>query len=539
MTEPNTSERYDYIVIGAGSSGCVVANRLSADPRKRVLLLEAGPEDRNPWIHVPVGYFRTMFDSRISWGYETEPVPGSANRRIPWPRGKVLGGCSAINGLVYARGQQQDFDHWRQLGNTGWGFDDVLPYFIRAEKQPGMGGDYHGANGPLGVSAAPRTALCDAFIEAAVQAGIPRNPDYNGAEQEGIGYFQLTTDRGIRSSTARCYLKPVRSRTNLNVRTNALATRIEFSRRAATRVTYRLGNGPHQERQATASGEIILCGGAVNSPQLLMLSGVGAGADLREHGIDVVQDLPGVGANLQDHYQARSVYECTRPLTVNDEVRNPLRKVAVGLQWLLTRDGPLTVGAGQVGAFVRTRPELASPDIQFHFIRFSAEGLGKGLHRFSGFTVSVCQLRPESRGQITLRTADPRDKPLIQPNYLDTRSDRDTMVAGVKMTRKILSKPAMATLVKREVEPGPRCRSDEELLTYVREAGNTIFHPSGTCKMGNDPMAVVDERLRVRGVERLRVADASVMPTVVSANTNASCIMIGEKLSEMVAADAS
>ena len=524
----------DFIVVGGGSAGCALAARLSEDPGNRVLLLEAGPRDRNPWIHVPVGYYRTMFDPRIGWGYETDPIPHCGERSITWPRGKVLGGSSAINGLVYIRGQREDFDHWRQLGNQGWAFDDVLPYFTRAEDQTTHVGAYHGRGGPLGISDTHRHPLCDAYIQAAQQAGIPANEDFNGAEQEGVGYFQLTVRNGLRCSSAVAYLKPARHRANLRVETGAHAMAVVFEAGRAAAVRYRQGG---QQRETRCDAEVILCGGAINSPQLLQLSGIGAGGLLSEHGVSVVHDLPGVGESLQDHYQTRSVYECTRPMTVNDEVRSPLRKVAAGIKWLATRTGPLSVGAGHVGLFARTREELASPDVQFHFIRFSAVGPGQGLHPFSGFTVSVCQLRPESRGSIRIASADPFTAPSIQPNYLATEGDRQTMLDGLALSRRIAAQPAMQPLIKREVFPGPELDSPQALAGYIRDTGYTIFHPSGTCRMGSDAMSVVDDRLRVRGVQGLRVADASVMPTVVSGNTNAACIMIGEKLSDMIRED--
>ena len=528
------SERYDFIVVGAGSAGCVLANRLSADPSVKVLLLEAGPRDRSPWIHIPVGYYKSIANPAIGWGYETDPVPGINGRRISWPRGKVLGGSSSINGLIYIRGQAEDFDHWRQLGNGGWDWDSVKPYFMRAEGQERGADEFHGADGPLGVSDVHRNEICDAYIEAAREAGIPYNADFNGARQEGVGYFQLTTRRGLRSSTAVSYLKPARKRPNLRIETGALATKINFDGQRATGISYRQ-NG--ETRTAEVARELVLSGGAINSPQLLELSGLGPASVLREHGIEVVADLPGVGADLQDHYQARHIYECTRPLSVNDEVRSPIHKLVAAVRWALFRTGPLAIGAGHVGLFARTRAEVESPDVQFHFIRFSADGPGGKLHDFSGITVSVCQLRPESRGTIHIRSADPREPPSIQPNYLDTQGDRDTMLAGMRLARKIVEIPAMKSYVRREVLPGPEVNSDEEMLEYVRDYGSTIFHPTSTCRMGQDGMAVVDERLRVRGVDALRVADASVMPSVVSGNTNATCVMIGEKAADMILKD--
>lgn len=528
-------DSYDYIVVGAGSAGCVIANRLSADPAARVLLLEAGPRDSSPWIHIPVGYYKSIANPAIGWGYETDPVPGSNGRRISWPRGRVLGGSSSINGLVYIRGQAEDFDHWRQLGNSGWDWDSVKPYFIRAEGRERGADEFHGADGPLGVSDVHRDELCDAYIEAAREAGVPYNADFNGARQEGVGYFQLTTRNGRRSSTAVAYLKPARKRANLRVETGALATKIVFEGRRAAGITYRQ-NG--EMRTARAGRELILSGGAINSPQLLQLSGIGPAPLLREHGIEVVADLAGVGADLQDHYQIRNIYECTRPITVNDEVRSPLHKAAAALRWALFRTGPLSIGAGHVGLFARTRAELETPDVQFHFIRFSADGPGGKLDDFPGFTVSVCQLRPESRGTIHIRSAEAQEPPSIQPNYLDSRGDQETMLAGMRLARQIIEIPAMKSYVRREVLPGPDVNSDKEMLEYIRDYGSTIFHPTSTCRMGPDEMAVVDERLRVRGIDGLRVADASIMPRVVSGNTNATCVMIGEKASEMVIQDA-
>ncbi|MDX1434987.1 MAG: GMC family oxidoreductase N-terminal domain-containing protein, partial [Gammaproteobacteria bacterium] len=408
------------------------------------------------------------------------------------------------------------------------------PYFIKAEDQQRGADAYHGVGGPLGISDVHRDELCDAYIAAAEQAGIPRNADFNGACQEGAGYFQLTVRRGLRASSAASYLRPARRRPNLRVVTEALATRIRFDGRRAVGVDYRRGG---KSCSANARGEVVVCGGAINSPQLLQLSGVGPAAELRALGIEVVADMPGVGANLQDHYQARNVYECTRPLTVNDEVRSPWLKLRAALRYALTRSGPLAIGAGHVGVFARTRPELETPDVQFHFIRFSADRAGARLHDFSGFTASVCQLRPESRGRIIVRSARPEDRPSIQPGYLASELDRETMVAGMRLARTIIDQPAIRDYIRREVLPGPEIRTDEEMLDYIRAYGTTIFHPAGTCKMGRDAGAVVDERLRLRGFSAVRVADASIMPTVVSGNTNAACIMIGEKAADMICED--
>lgn len=527
---------FDFVVVGAGSAGCVLANRLSENPRHRVLVLEAGPVDTNPWIHIPIGYYRTMYDPRISWGYETEPVPGAADRRLSWPRGKVLGGCSSINGLVYARGQREDFDHWRQLGNLGWSYDDVLPYFRKAEgtSEQALDTRFHGQDGPLGVTKASTHELCDAYIAAAAQAGIPTNDDYNGPMQEGAGYFQVTARNGWRSSSATAYLKPVRKRPNLKIQTNSLVRRLLLEGKRVVGVEIL-----RDERVETikVTGDVVLSAGAINSPQLLQLSGIGPGALLREHGIDVLHDLPDVGENLQDHYTCRSTYQCSQPITVNDEVATWPGKVKVALRWLRDRGGPMSLSAGQVGVFARTRPECETPDVQFHFLRFSAKQRGRQLDRHSGFTVTVCQLRPESRGHIRIASAAPEAKPLIQPNYLESRADQETMVAGIRLVRRVSQQPAIASYIREESMPGPDIVSDDDILDYVRNNGSTIFHPTSTCRMGVDGNAVVDPRLRLCGLDGLRIADASIMPTVVSANTNAACIMIGEKCADLILED--
>lgn len=530
-------EEFDFIVVGGGSAGCVVANRLSADPRHRVLLLEAGPEDRNFWIHLPVGYAKNIY-SPLSWGFKTEPDPGIDGRSLIWPRGKVLGGSSSLNGLVYIRGQREDFDLWRQLGNTGWGFDDVLPYFRRAEGNERGADELHGGDGPLHVANARfRHLHCAAFVEAAAAAGIRRNDDFNGAEQDGVGFYQLTVRNGWRVSAAAAYLTPVRGRANLRVETEALATRVLLDGRRATGVAY-LKDGV--ETRVQARGEVVLCGGAINSPHLLQLSGIGPGALLRSHGITPVHDLPGVGECLQDHYQARLVYKCVEAISFNNLSRSWVQKLRAGIEWALFKSGPLTVGAGVVGMFVRTRPELATPDVQYHVIPFSADRPGEAFHDFPGFTVSACQLRPESRGTVRLKSPDPTAHPAIVPNYLSTRTDQEAVVAGLRIGRKIMEMPQIRRHVVEEFLPGPAAASDADLLAFARAKGATIFHPTSTCRMGpdGDAMAVTDPSLRVRGIERLRVADASVMPTVVSGNTNAACIMIGEKLSDLVLADA-
>ena len=530
------AEEFDYVIVGAGSAGCVLANRLSASGRHSVLLLEAGPEDTNLWIHVPLGYGKLFKDKTVNWMYQTEPEPGLNGRSIFQPRGKVLGGSSSINGLVYIRGQREDFERWRQRGNAGWGYDDVLPYFRKAEDQQRGADAFHGTGGPLTVSNPRQTdPLCAAFIRAAGEIGIPANPDFNGAGQEGAGYFQTTTRRGRRASTAVCYLRPARHRRNLEIRTSAPAQRILFEGRRAVAVRYRHAG---TLRTARARCEILVSGGAYNSPQLLQLSGVGPADLLARHGIDVVLDAAGVGHDLQDHLQVRMVMRCSKPVTINDAINHPVRRVLTGLRYAAFRTGPLTVAAGYAGAFFKTDPRLATPDIQVHFIPFSADKMGEKLHAFSGFTASVCQLRPESRGSLRIKSADASVPPEIRINYLATETDRTVNVEGLKILRRVLHAPALGPYVAAEVEPGAAIATDAALLAYCRQYGSTIYHPTSTCRMGSDALAVVDQRLRVRGIEGLRVVDGSVMPDVVSGNTNAAIIMIAERASDMILEDA-
>lgn len=534
MAKP--AEMFDYIIVGAGSAGCVLANRLTASGRHRVLLLEAGGRDRNIWIHIPLGYGKLFDDAKVNWLYASEPEPELNNRRIIQPRGKVLGGSSSINGLLYVRGQHEDFDHWRQLGNLGWGFADVLPYFKRAEDQQRGADEFHGAGGPLAVSNVSEPhPLCEAFIAAAEHAGHPRNDDFNGAAQEGAGYFQLTTKNGRRWSTAVGYLRAAARRPNLEVATGALATRILFDGRRAVGVEYRRGE---TTTSARANAEVILAGGAFNSPQLLQLSGIGPADLLRAHGIAVIADLPGVGAHLQDHLQVRMLYRCTEPITMNDVINNWRHRMGAGLRYILSRKGLLTIGAGYAGAFLRTRPELETPDVQIHFLIFSADSAGAGLHKFPGFMTSVCQLRPESRGFVRIKSRDPAQAPAIQPHYLSSRVDRDTVVAGLKLMRSIMAKPAMRRYIAEERAPGDACASDADLLAFARATGTTVYHPTSTCRMGADANAVVDARLRARGIDALRVVDGSIMPSLVSGNTNAAVVTIAEKGADMILEDA-
>jgi choline dehydrogenase len=534
---PTTEAReFDYVIVGAGSAGCVLANRLSADGKNSVLLLEAGPKDTNIWIHVPLGYGKLFKEKTVNWMYQTEPEPELGGRQVFQPRGKVLGGSSSINGLLYVRGQHEDYDRWRQRGNSGWGYDDVLPYFKKAENQQRGGDKYHGVGGPLPVSDLGHPdPLSAAFIEAAAETGLPVNPDFNGATQEGAGFFQTTTQRGRRASTAYSYLRPASNRSNLHVETSALAQRILFEGRRARAVEYRQGG---VLRTASARKEILVSGGAYNSPQLLQLSGVGPAELLKQHGIDVVLDAPGVGNDLQDHLQVRLVMHCAQRITLNDILNHPVRRILAGARYAAFRKGPLTIAAGTSGAFFKTNPRLASPDVQIHFLPFSTDKMGEKLHSFSGFSASVCQLRPESRGSLRIKSADPAAPPEIRINYLATETDRTAFVEGIKILRRILAAPALKPYVVGEVEPGPKVTSDEDILNFCRQRGSTVYHPTSTCRMGNDPLAVVDQRLRVRGIEGLRVVDASVMPDLMSGNTNAPTIMIAEKASDMILEDA-
>jgi choline dehydrogenase len=532
MSGSGTTLEADFVVVGAGSAGCVMAARLSEDPQTSVILLEAGGEDKNLWIHIPLGYGKTFADKRVNWMFQTEPDPGANNRSIYWPRGKVLGGSSSINGMVYIRGQHEDFDHWRQLGNPGWSAADVLPYFRRAEHQTRGSDNWHGTDGPLSVSdASYNHPICDAFVEAAADLGFPRNKDFNGESQEGVGYQQTTTRRGRRCSTAVGYLHPAMKRPNLRVITRALTERVLFEGKRAVGIAFRENGVPKTVR---ARREVILSGGAIGSPHILLLSGVGPAAHLAEKGVEVVHDLPGVGQCLQDHYSAAVKLRCKEKITFNDVMMNPLKQLAVGMRYLMFRDGPLTMAAGPCALFARTRPELATPDVKISISPFSADNPAAGLHKFSGFTVIVYQLRPDSRGEIRLKSLDAAASPSIVPRYLSDPNDQRTVVDGLKLIRRILASPHFERFLESEFRPGPDVRTDEELLNFARQFGSTVFHPTSTCRMGNDPMAVVDPELRVHGIEGLRVVDASIMPTVASGNTNAATIMIGEKAVDMI-----
>ena len=538
----------DYIIVGAGSAGCVLANRLTADGKSKVLLLEAGGDDRptknpsqffsNMMIHIPVGYSQTLKDPKVNWLYETDPDPNTGGRTHVWPRGKVLGGSSSINGLLYIRGQDADYDNWRQLGCEGWSWDDVLPYFLRSQHQERDAGALHGKGGPLNVSDVTTThTVSDAVVDACEQAGIPRRADLNGGDQEGVSYYQLTVKNGQRCSAAVAYLHPVMGRANLRVETNALASKVLFDGKRAVGVEF-TQNGV--KRTAKAKAEVILSGGAVNSPQLLQLSGVGPGDLLRQHGIPVVADLPGVGENLQDHYVMSQQYRLKADvISVNELTRGP-RFVGEAMKFLFQRKGLLTLSAAHIAVFCKSRPDLAHPDIQYHILpaTMNFEKLANEqkmeLEGQPGLTIAPCQLRPESRGHIRIKSADPTVYPGIFANYLADSLDQEVAVASLKIGRKIAEQPALAKYVEHEMMPGPDFQTDEALLEYARGAGTTIYHPVGTCQMGTGPQAVVDAQLRVHGIEGLRVVDASIMPRLVSGNTNAPTIMIAEKASDMI-----
>jgi len=513
--------RPDYIVIGAGTAGCVLANRLSASGRHNVLLLEAGPRDRSIWIHIPIGYGKTMFHPVYNWGFYTDPEPAMNGRRIYWPRGRGLGGSSSINGLIYVRGQPEDYDRWAALGNRGWGWNDVLPYFERSQ---------------TAISEIPaKHELVDAFIRGAGELGIPASDDFNNGRQEGVGYYRLFTKKGFRSSSATAYLRPAEKRANLRIETDAHVTRILFHGNRAIGVKYRQHG---VEKEARAAREVILSAGALQSPQLLQVSGVGPGALLQSFAIPVVRDVPGVGENLQDHLQLRVIYKCTKPITTNDDLASLWRRMKIGAQWVFARSGPLAIGINQGALFTKVLPESTTPDVQFHFATLSADLAGAKPHPWPGFTMSVCQLRPESRGKVLIRSTDAYEAPSMQPNYLSADLDRRCAIAAIRLARAIAATQSMKPYVADEYRPGPEARTDDELLEFARNFGATIFHPSGTCKMGNDAMAVVDDHLRVRGIEGLRVVDCSIMPALVSGNTHAPVVMIAEKASDLIVREA-
>ncbi len=527
---------YDVVIVGAGSAGCVLANRLSARPDLRVLLLEAGPADRNPWLKIPAGISRVFVHPTLNWGYRTEPEPHLGGRRIYWPRGKTLGGSSAINGMAYVRGHPSDYDGWRQLGATGWSWDEVLPYFKRSERNARFGGISHGVDGELTVSD-PRIhhPAAVAFVEAARAAGVPEIDDFNDGRQLGAGFLQFTIRDGVRASTAAAFLHPILRRPNLRVETEALAERVLFEGRRAVGVVYRQGGRSHQVH----AREVILAAGAINSPHLLMLSGVGPGEHLRETGVEVTADLPGVGENLHDHLYVHLRARVSREFSINHRIRGWALLPEL-VDYALRRRGLLTLGASQACAFVRSGEHVDNPDLQINFRPMSTAFTPAGRlvsDPVPGVTASVCHLRPQSRGRIRLASPDPAAAPLMTANYLAEVADREAMLAGVRWIRRIFAQSPLARHVAAEIEPGGAVASSHDLLAFVRDQAQSMYHPVGSCRMGADALAVTDSSLRVRGLEGLRVADASVMPQITSGNTNAPAIMIAEKAADLLAAD--
>jgi choline dehydrogenase len=524
---------YQYVIVGAGSAGCVLANRLSEDPNVQVLFLEAGGKDWHPFIHMPAGLAKIIGVKNINWSYETEPEPNMNNRRMYWPRGKVLGGSSSINAMCYTRGQREDYDQWAELGNAGWSYQDVLPYFKKAENCERGASEYHGVGGPLNVQdLIYHNVLSERFIEAAVSVGYPKNDDFSGAKQEGIGFYQVTQKNGKRCSTAVGYLKPVLDRPNLTVITGALAHRVLFKGNRAVGVIY---SQKGRISKAPAEKEVILSGGAVNSPQVLMLSGVGPAEHLQEKGITVVQHLPGVGQNLQDHLDACTLYECTQPITY-DTIRH-VHEVIVGINYYLFGKGPGTSNVAEAGGFIRS--PLAKdhrPDVQLHFLPALLDDHGRNRMKENGMTIHTCDLRPDSRGELLLRSPNPSEHPIIRANYLSAEKDVAIMIECVKIAREIFNAKPFSEFLGKEIFPGAQARTDAEILAFIRQKAETIYHPVSTCKMGtdNDEMAVVDNELKVRGVENLRVVDASIMPTLLSGNTNAPTVMIAEKAADLI-----
>jgi len=528
---------YDYIVVGAGTAGCLLANRLSADPKNRVLLLEAGGNDRYIWFHIPVGYLFLIGNPRADWLFKTAPSPGLNGRSLMYPRGKVLGGCSAINGMIYMRGQAADYDQWAQMGLKGWGWDDVMPYFLRHEDHIGGRTAMHGAGGEWRVEP-PRVQweILDTFRDAAAEFGIPKTDDFNLGNNEGSSYFQVNQKKGLRWSAARGFLDPIRGRKNLTILTGAEATRITFDGKRASGLSFRHGGAIHT---ASARQRVVLAAGAVASPKLLMLSGIGDGGKLAKFGISPIADRPGVGANLQDHLQLRPIYKVEGVRTLNMDYANLLKRAWMGVEFALFRKGPLTMAPSQLGVFAKSSPRYETPNVQFHVQPLSLEKFGEGLHPFPAFTASVCNLRPTSRGEIRLESPDPFAPPVIDPNYLSTEEDREVAVESLRLVRRIVGAKALQRFAPEEYKPGAHLTSDGELATAAGDIGTTIFHPVGTARMGkaDDRQAVVDERLAVIGVEGLSVVDASVMPVITSGNTNSPTLMIAEKGAEMILAD--
>ena len=534
----SSNQRFDYIIVGAGTAGCVLANRLSQDPSKQVLLLEAGKKDNYFWIDIPVGYLYTIGNPRTDWCFETEAEPGLNGRSIGYARGKVLGGCSSINAMIYMRGQQSDFDHWAELGNRGWGWQDVLPIFRRSENYQHGADDFHGGNGEMRVEERRvNWEILDAWRDAAEECGIPKIDEFNRGDNSGNAYFQMNQRNGKRWSAVRAFLDPIKDRANLTILTEASVRKICFDDNAAepTATGVAVLHGGH-EHVFAANNEIILAAGAIASPQLLQLSGIGAAEALHKHGIETLIERPGVGENLQDHLQIRTIYSVDNTITLNQKARSPWGMALMGLEYFLRKTGPLTMPPSQLGAFAKSDPSQPSANIEWHVQPLSLDKFGSPLHKYNAITPSVCNLRPSSRGTVALKSNKPDDAPAIAPNYLSTQADLDVVVAGLKFTRKIMAAPALAAFNPKELKPGSEVTAEEDLQRAAGDLGTTIFHPVGTCKMGpvHDTSAVVDDELRVHGVHGLRVIDASIMPTITSGNTNAPTVMIAERGADFI-----